>query len=145
MIGLNKKKDTIPKTQRKDCGTLNHSTLTSNQLKQMALFQTEEEFQNHIEKWLLEVKQEFTNSELVGLKQLIRTSMFPGVTYTTISNLLQGIQSSIECRGISSRTFKRMLIKAKEVGLLNIYPKVSVDGLIPCNLYIFQPFPMKKS
>ncbi|WP_338472622.1 hypothetical protein R4Z10_07745 [Niallia sp. XMNu-256] len=124
---------------------MNYSTFTSNQLKQIAPFQTEEEFQNHIEKWLMEVKQEFTNSELVGLNQLVRTSLYPGVTYTTISNVLQGIQSSIECRGISSRTFKRMLIKAKAIGLLIVYPKVSVDGLIPRNLYIFQPFSMKQS
>ncbi|WP_338473080.1 hypothetical protein R4Z10_10340 [Niallia sp. XMNu-256] len=89
------------------------------------------------------VKQEFTNSELIGLNQLIRSSMYPGVTYKKISNLLQGIQSSIECRGISSRTFKRMFIKAKAVGLLIVYPKVTVDGLITRNLYIFQLLPIK--
>ncbi|WP_338472717.1 hypothetical protein R4Z10_08295 [Niallia sp. XMNu-256] len=124
---------------------MNYSTFTSNQLKQIAAFQTEKEFQEQIEKWLHMVKQEFTNSELVGLNQLIRSSMYPGVTYTTITHLLQGIQSSIDCRGISSRTFKRMLIKAKAAGLLIVYPKVSVDGLIPRNLYIFQPFLTKKS
>ena len=110
----------------------------------MAPFQTEEEYQEHIERWLHKHKQEFTNGELVGLNQLIRTNVYPGITYTTIPNLLQGIQSSIESRGISSRTFKRMLIKAEEIGLLKVYPRVSVDGLIPCNLYIFQRFPINK-
>ena len=120
--------------------TLNHYTYTSNEVKRMAPFQTEEEFQEHAEKWLHTNKKKFTNSELVGLNQLIRATIYPGVTYTTIPNLLQGIQNSIESRGISSKTFLRMLMKAKEVGLLKVYPRVSVDGLIPCNLYIFQPF-----
>ena len=120
--------------------TVNHYTYTSNQVKRMAPFQTEEEFQEHVEKWLHTNKKKFTNSELVGLNQLIRATVYPGVTYTTIPNLLQGIQNSIESRGISSKTFLRMLMKAKEIGLLKVYPRVSVDGLIPCNLYIFQPF-----
>ena len=106
----------------------------------MAPFQTEKEYQEHVEKWLQTYRREFTNSELVGLNQLIRTTIYPGVSYTTIPNLLQGIQNSIECRGISGRTFLRMLTKAKSVGLLKVYPRVSVNGLIPCNLYIFQPF-----
>ena len=120
--------------------TLNHYTYTSNQVKRMAPFQTEKEYQEHVEKWLQTYRREFTNSELVGLNQLIRTTIYPGVSYITIPNLLQGIQNSIECRGISSRTFLRMLTKAKSVGFLKVYPRVSVDGLIPCNLYIFQPF-----
>ena len=120
---------------------MNHRNYTSKQLKQMAPFQTEVEFQEHLEQWLNTYKREFTNSELVGLNQLIRTTIYPGVTYTTIPCLLEGIQNLIECRGISSRTFVRMLTKVKAVGLLKVYPKVNVDGLIPCNLYVFQPFP----
>lgn len=120
-------------------------TYTTNQLKRMAAFQTEEEFQRHIEKWLVEVKHKFTNSEMVGLNQLIQSSMYPGVVYTTIDHLLQGIQSSIQCRGISGRTFMRMITKAKALGLVIVYSKVSVDGLIPCNLYLFQPYPMNQS
>ncbi|WP_428910812.1 hypothetical protein [Niallia sp. Krafla_26] len=122
---------------------MSYSTYTSNQLKRMSLFQTEEEYQEHMERWLQTYKQKFTNTELLGLNQLIRVSLYPGITYITVPQLLQGIQTSIECRGISSRTFLRMLTKAKSVGLLKIYPKVSVDGLIPCNLYIFQPFSSK--
>ena len=91
-------------------------------------------------------KREFTKKELVGFKQLVRISaVIPGVSSTKIATIVKAIQESDRDHGISRDTFKRMLGKAKRLGILTIYETVRSNGSQDSNLYIFNRLPQSKN
>jgi N-acetylglutamate synthase-like GNAT family acetyltransferase len=105
-------------------------------------FKSLQEFNRHMEMWLLEHKQEFSKAELVGLKRLVRFSAkIPGVCNAKIGTMLKAIHEEYKGNGISRSTFKRMIIKAKELGILTIYEMERKNGSQTANLYIFNRFP----
>ena len=67
---------------------------------------------------MLDYKKEFTKGELVGLKRLVRFSAkIPGVCYARIGTVLKAIHEEYHDHGISRSTFKRMIGKAKALGI----------------------------
>ncbi|MEH7115232.1 hypothetical protein V7124_23155 [Neobacillus niacini] len=108
-------------------------------------FKSVKEFNTHIEMWLAVKKQEFSKGELVGLKRLVRFSAkVPGVCNAKIGTVLKAINDEYQGNGISRSTFKRMIIKAKDLGILTIYETERKNGSQSSNLYSFNRFPQNE-
>ena len=113
--------------------------------EQYSQFKSVKEFNTHIEMWLAVKKQEFSKGELVGLKRLVRFSAkVPGVSNAKIGTLLKAINEEYQGNGISRSTFKRMILKAKELGILTIYETERKNGSQSSNLYSFNRFPQSE-
>lgn len=109
--------------------------------KSFSQFQSLQEFNNHMEMWLVDYKKKFTKSELIGLKRLVRYSAkVPGVCNAKIGTILKAIHEDKNGHGISRSTFKRFLQKAKSVGMLTIYETERKNGSQSCNLYVFNRY-----
>ncbi len=104
-------------------------------------FSSLKEFNHHMENWLLEYKHEFSKGERLGLKRLVRFSAkIPGVCNAKIGTLLKAIHEEYHEHGISRSTFKRMVLKAKEFGILTIHETERKNGSQSSNLYVFNRF-----
>ncbi|MFS0637296.1 hypothetical protein AB1K84_15460 [Mesobacillus foraminis] len=102
-------------------------------------FKDIKDFNNNIEQWMLDVKANFTKSEIVALKRLIRFSAkVAGVCNAKIGTLVSATHKNGV--GISRSTFKRMVIKAKEFGLLQVYETERKNGSQSANVYVFNRF-----
>jgi hypothetical protein len=113
--------------------------------EQYSQFESVKEFNTHVEMWLAVKKQEFSKGELVGLKKLVRFSAkVPGVCNAKIGTLLKAINEEYQGNGISRSTFKRMIIKSKDLGILEIYETERKNGSQSSNLYSFQRFPQSE-
>ena len=98
------------------------------QFEPFSQFQSLTEFHHHIEMWLVDYQQEFSKGELVGLEQLVLfTADIPGVSHAEIGTVLNTIHAEYD-HGISRDTFKRMLGKAKRLGILTIYETQRENG-----------------
>ncbi len=112
------------------------------QYKSYSNFLSLTQFNNHFEMWMAEHKKDFSKGELMGLKRLVRfAAKIPGVCHAKIGTILKAIHEEYNESGISRSTFKRMLGKAKELGLLAIHETERKNGSQSSNLYVFQPFP----
>lgn len=90
--------------------------------EQFSQFTSLKEFNTHIEMWMLECKKEFTKGELVGLKRLVRfTAKVPGVCNAKIGTVLKAIHDEYNENGISRSTFKRMIQKAMDLGIMTVH------------------------
>ncbi|MGG1397308.1 hypothetical protein ABE288_05680 [Bacillus salipaludis] len=122
--------------------------LKSGQIQRFAeysQFENLKEFNNHMEMWLVEHKQEFTKGELVGLKRLVRFSAkIPGVCNAKIGTMLKAIHEEYHDHGISRSTFKRMIQKTSKLGILTVYETERKNGSQSSNLYIFNRFPQNE-
>ncbi|MDF2788297.1 MAG: hypothetical protein K0S25_1338 [Bacillus sp. (in: firmicutes)] len=106
-------------------------------------FESLAEFNIHMEMWLLELKGEFSKAELVGLKRLTRFSAkIPGVCNAKIGTILKAIHEEHKGNGISRATFKRMIGKAKKLGILTVHETARKNGSQSSNLYIFNRCPL---
>jgi hypothetical protein len=105
-------------------------------------FDSLKEFNVHFEQWMVEHKATFSKGELVALKRLVRYSAkIPGVCNAKIGTLLKAIHDEYSGNGISRSTFKRMTLKAKELGILTVYETGRKNGSQTANLYVFNRFP----
>ncbi|MEH7495164.1 hypothetical protein [Neobacillus niacini] len=110
--------------------------------EEFSQFKSVKEFNTHIEMWLAVKKDEFSKGELVGLKRLVRFSAkVPGVCNAKIGTLLKAINEEYQGNGISRSTFKRMILKAKDLGIVTIYETERKNGTQSSNLYSFNRFP----
>lgn len=110
-----------------------------NQFKQLSKFSDLKDFNNHIEQWMVDLKEKFTKSELVALKRLVRFSAsITGVCYAKIQTIVAATHEH-DGVGISRSTFERMLRKARKLGLievLNTFKGVRKGH----NVYVFKPY-----
>ncbi|MCM3690933.1 hypothetical protein [Neobacillus niacini] len=112
------------------------------EFKQFSQFSSLQEFNQHTEMWLLEHKHDFTKGELVGLKRLVRfAAKVPGVCNAKIGTILKAIHAQYDDNGISRSTFKRMILKAKEFGIITVFETERKNGSQSSNLYQFNRFP----
>lgn len=109
--------------------------------EQYSQFATLGEFNNHLEMQMVEYKKEFTKGELVGLKRLARfAAKVPGVCNAKIGTVLKAIHEEYKDLGISRSTFKRMIIKAKKLGIFTVYETERKNGSQSSNLYVFNRY-----
>ncbi|WP_394137466.1 hypothetical protein [Cytobacillus oceanisediminis] len=110
------------------------------QYKQLSQFRDLKDFNNHFEQWMIDLKDKFTKSELIALKRLVRFSAsIAGVCYAKIQTIVAATHE-FDGVGISRSTFKRMLTKAKEVGLLVIHNTFR-NGKQGHSVYVFNSYP----
>ncbi|EKN66890.1 hypothetical protein BABA_13417 [Neobacillus bataviensis LMG 21833] len=113
--------------------------------EQYSQFESLKEFNHHMEMWLLEHKSDFSKGELVGLKRLVRfAAKIPGVCNAKIGTVLKAIHDKYHDHGISRSTFKRMIGKAKAIGLFTVYETERGNGSQSSNLYVFHRFPVSE-
>ena len=109
------------------------------QFKGMSQFKDIQDFNNNIEQWMVEIKTKFSKSELIGLKRLIRfCAKIPGVCNAKIATIVSATHELDS--GISRSTFKRMVVKAKFLGLLNVQETERKNGSKSSNVYAFNRF-----
>ncbi|MCM3729587.1 hypothetical protein M3226_28810 [Neobacillus cucumis] len=105
-------------------------------------FKNLEEFNHHMEMWLLDHKKDFTKGELIGLKRLVRFSAkIPGVCNAKIGTILKAINQQYSENILSRSTFKRMILKGKKIGIFTVYETERSNGSQSSNLYVFNRFP----
>ncbi|MEH7335335.1 hypothetical protein V7161_22195 [Neobacillus drentensis] len=110
--------------------------------QQFSQFGSLQEFNHHIEMWLLEHKHDFSKGEIIGLKRLVRfAAKIPGVCNAKIGTILKSIHEQYQENGISRSTFKRMILKAKELGIITVFETERKNGSQSSNLYQFNRFP----
>jgi hypothetical protein len=128
------------------CNRMNLKSGAVQQFEQFSQFQSLTEFHHHMEMWLVNYKQDFSKGELVGFKKLVLfTAEIPGVGHAKIETILNTIHAQYLDHEISRDTFKRMLGKAKRLGILTIYETERVNGSQDSNLYIFNRFSHRKN
>ncbi|WP_052404743.1 hypothetical protein [Bacillus rubiinfantis] len=104
-------------------------------------FSSLKEFNHHIEMWLLDYKCDFSKSELIGFKRLVRfAAKIPGVCNAKIATILKAIHMDYNGSGISRSTFKRMIAKAKNLGIFTVHETERKNGSQSSNLYVFNRF-----
>ncbi|MFF2449922.1 hypothetical protein ACFVSW_23045 [Neobacillus sp. NPDC058068] len=110
--------------------------------EQFSQFSSLKDFNTHYEMWLAEHKDDFSKGELLGMKRLVRfAAKIPGVCNAKIGTILKAIHDEYHDNGISRSTFKRMILKAKDLGLITVYETERKNGSQSSNLYVFHRFP----
>ncbi|MFJ8247313.1 hypothetical protein [Peribacillus asahii] len=109
------------------------------EFKDFSKFKSLREFNNHIEQWMVYHKSDFTKSELIALKRLIRFSAKCfGVANAKIGTVLRAINEEFNGFGISRSSLERMLRKAININLLSIVHTVKpTKGGKGHNVYVF--------
>ncbi|WP_374187615.1 hypothetical protein ACEPPU_07240 [Priestia aryabhattai] len=88
--------------------------------KHLSPFKDTKEFNNHIEQWMVDIKHEFTKSELIALKRLIRFACkYAGVSNAKIQTIVSATHK--DAVGVSRSTFERMLRKARNYGIVTVH------------------------
>lgn len=110
-----------------------------NTLDEFSQFNSLEDFHTNIYNWLVEHKCIFTKSELVGLRSLVLLAdVTPGVCYERIEDILYAIHEEYNGNGISRSSFRRMLKKAKHLGIVTVLETARTqNGSQDWNLYVF--------
>jgi hypothetical protein len=107
--------------------------------KHLSQFDSLRSFNNAIEQWMVDIKDQFTKSEIIALKRLIRFSAkFPGVCNAKIQTMVSATHTN-EYTGISRSTFKRMLSKAIKLGLLVVHNTFK-NGKQSHSVYVFNSY-----
>ncbi|MGO4890254.1 hypothetical protein ACJ2A9_21105 [Anaerobacillus sp. MEB173] len=105
-------------------------------------FTTVKEFNAHVEQWLSQHGHKFSKGELICLQRLLRYSVkIIGVANVKIATVLKVINEEYYSNGISRSTFKRMGVKAKQLGMVEVLELKRESGGQSSNLYIFQRYP----
>lgn len=123
------------------CRNMNFKSAGTESFKELSQFSSLDEFNSHIEMWMVAHKREFSKGELAGFKRLVRfTAKYPGVCNAKIATVLKAIHEDYNGQGISRSTFKRMIQKAIKLGIFCVYETERKNGSQSSNLYIFNRF-----
>lgn len=108
---------------------------------QYSNFKDLQEFNEAIRNFLTLHKQDFTKSELVAFKRLVRYSAkVAGVSNIRINSLLNAIRLKDFSFGISESTFHRMKRKAIKLGILEVKEVFRKNESQSSNLWVFKRF-----
>jgi hypothetical protein len=114
--------------------------------KHLSVFESLRDFNNNIEMFLAEHKSEFTKSELIAFKRLVRFSArVYGVCNAKVQTILAAINKAANGHGISRRTFERMIQKAKKLGIIVVHKTTRQNGGQGHNVFVFQRFVAPKN
>ncbi|WP_078596321.1 hypothetical protein [Evansella clarkii] len=109
--------------------------------REFSHFGSVSEFNEHVRCWLDVYGERFTKGERVGLSRLLRYAVkVTGVATGRIGTFLKAIHEEYAGNGISRSTFKRMVVKAKEIGMLCVFELEREKGGQSSNLYVFQRY-----
>ncbi|MBE2919739.1 hypothetical protein HPK02_13140 [Anoxybacillus flavithermus] len=109
------------------------------QFKHLSQFRDLKDFNNNIEAFLAEHKKDFTKSELICFKALLRyCAKIAGVSNVSINKLLQSISERFG--EVSESTFHRMKRKAIKLGILTVYTTYRKNNSQSSNVWVFNRF-----
>ena len=109
------------------------------QFKHLSNFRDLKDFNNHMEAFLAQHKKDFTKSELICFKALLRYSVkVLGVSNVSINKLLKSISERFG--EVSESTFHRMKRKAIKLGILTVYTTHRKNGSQSSNVWVFNRF-----
>lgn len=104
-------------------------------------FKSVAEFNDHVNKWLQEVGREFSKGERLALNYLTRYAVkIVGVANVKIGTVLKTIHADYNGNGVSRSTWKRMIVKAKKLGMIVTHELARENGSQSSNLYVFMPY-----
>lgn len=104
-------------------------------------FKDLEDFNETIRNFLTLHKEDFTKSELVAFKRLVRYSAkVVGVSNVSINTLLAAIKLKDFSFGVSESTFHRMKRKAIKLGILEVKEVFRKNESQSSNLWVFKRF-----
>ena len=127
------------------CNSMKFKSASTESYKELSQFSCLEEFNSHIEMWMVSHKREFSKGELVGFKRLVRfAAKYPGVCNARIGTILKAIHENYNGQGISRSTFKRMIQKAIMIGIFSVHETERKNGSQSSNLYIFNRYPQNE-
>lgn len=105
--------------------------------KSLSQFKSLKEFNNNIEKWMCDYKSEFTKGEMIAFNRLKRyAAKVYGVANVSINKLSEA-SKELDGAGVSRSTIKRMLIKAKKLGIITVHETERNDKSQSSNVYVF--------
>jgi hypothetical protein len=108
-------------------------------------FKSLKDLNNNIEMFLVEHKKDFTKGEYVSFMKLTKyCAKVPGIATAKIGTILKAINEDKNDMGVSRSTFKRMLVKAKTLGILTVHETERKNGSQSSNLYVFNRFECKE-
>ena len=113
------------------------------QFKSFSQFKNLKDFNNHLEQWLIHIKQQklLTPSQVIAIKALSKwCAKIPGISNARICKIVASTWNNDKI-GISRSTFKRTISKCVELGLLVVHNLSRKNGSQSSNLYIFLPIP----
>ena len=111
------------------------------QFNDFSNFDSVKDFNNNLEQWLIEVKDNFTMSQYVALSRLSKfCCKVAGVCTASIGTIVKATHDKKELGGISRSTFKRMITIAKNLGILSIHSTTRKNGSQSSNVYVFNRF-----
>ncbi|OZI11822.1 hypothetical protein CEW92_09850 [Bacillaceae bacterium SAS-127] len=106
------------------------------QFQSYSQFRDLQQFNHHIEAFLFEHKKDFTKSELICFKTLLRfCAKVIGVSNASIAVLLKAAGKKLG--PISESTFHRMRRKAVKLGILTVYATERKNQSQSSNLWVF--------
>ena len=109
------------------------------QFKHLSQFRDLKDLNNNIEAFLAEHKKDFTKSELICFKALLRyCAKIAGVSNVSINKLLQSISERFG--EVSESTFHRMKRKAIKLGILTVYTTYRKNNSQSSNVWVFNRF-----
>lgn len=104
----------------------------------LSQFESVRDFNNNIEQFLADHKTDFTQSELIAFKRLVRLSCkVPGIATASKRYILQAINDMANGFGISESTFHRMKRKAIKLGALSVETTRRQNGSQSANVWHF--------
>ena len=110
------------------------------QFKAYSQFSSLKQFNNHMEQWLVDYKQEFSKKELVCLKRLYRfCSKVYGVSTISIKKLIKAIQEKDQVN-VSEATFHRFKRKSIKLGLLSVHSTKRINESQSSNVWVFNQY-----
>lgn len=111
------------------------------EFKHYSQFKSLKDFNNQYEMWMADYKHQFTATEYIALNRLRKyCAKVWGVSNAMIRTILEAIEERDCPVGVSRSTFKRMIVKAKRIGLVEVIELERKDGSQSSNLYIFQRY-----
>ncbi|SER08934.1 hypothetical protein SAMN04487944_101189 [Gracilibacillus ureilyticus] len=107
--------------------------------KSYSNFKSLKDFNNNVEMFLACHKQDFTKSEYIAFRRLTKfCAKIFGVSNARIDTIVQATKD--DNGGISRSTFKRMVKKAKKLGILSVHELKRANQSQSSNLYVFESF-----
>ena len=111
------------------------------EFKHYSQFKSLKDFNNQYEMWMADYKHQFTATEYIALNRLRKyCASVWGVSNAMIRTILEAIEERDCPVGVSRSTFKRMIVKAKRIGLVEVIELEREDGSQSSNLYVFQRY-----
>lgn len=119
---------------------MQQSNITS--FKHLSNFSSLKQFNSNMEQWWIDIHQNklLSKSEILSLKRLVRfCCKIPGISNAKIQTIVAATHEN-DGMGISRSTFKRMIKKCIEMGLLTVIQTERKNGSKSSNLYIFNQY-----